>query len=678
MKTRIFSFILITALLITMFALPTVQADGGNIYYVSQATGRDDNPGTKERPFASIGKGKSQLKAGDTLIVDSGIYRENIVFYEQNGTADAPYTIKGAEGAEAIITTYDPVQTKWTQYDGNIYKTTLPNKPDVNHALWYTEGEFKNLVEARWPNIDADNVLLQERAIAKVGTGQNGIYDYMLPAGDWTGAKVYTWTGREVDQYVSFTRTIATYSEEDQLTFDSPVNDGGDLYTPQAGVWYYLTGALCGLDVAREYFYNNETGELYVLMPDGEKPEVDEIWVQARKDAFDYYGCSYINLENLTIIGGGVGVDSGSNHCTMDNVDVFYCNFFDNADGYTTLQKAYNGNHFHGDYNTWKNSEIAYTMTSGIMIAGNHNTVTNCYIHDINWAGGYNSGVFVEGAKAGNVISHNTLKRSGRFLIYFTYDGYDSEIRDTIIEYNDVSESDYLTYDGGCIYMYHRAAVNSVIRYNWVHDTDINGSCGIYLDNGTSGMQVYRNVVWNTNQAGIALNTPSKNNLIYHNTVFNCGQAIQGWPKDADSTQEGTQIKNNLLSGRVEYVTSALGPVVENNLIKDQLPVNNRYIPSGEAVDKAIALPGYNDSFSGTAADLGAYESGGTYWMPGANKPAVYGDLNNDTNMNASDLLLLKRHLLTVDTISLDADLDGDYKVTASDMLLLKRMLLAL
>ncbi len=675
---KILSLILILAMFCSVVSVLSVSA-APKTYYVSASRGNNYNNASFDKPYKTISAGKEKLQAGDTLIVEGGIYSESFAFVDVNGTASAPYTIKGAEGEEVIITSYDPVQTKWNQYEDNIYKTTLPEKPDVDHVLWKDSDDFKNMLEARWPNADADRVLEQDRATAKTGTDKNGIYDYLLPEGDWTGGKVTTWTGKEHEQYVSFTRKIATYSEGELLTFDKEISDGTELYEPNKGVWYYISGALCGLDVAREFYYNKETGELYVIMPDGEKPALDEIWVQTREDAIDYYNCSYINLENLTIIGGGVGVDSGSHHCTMDNVDVFYNNFFDDGDewgdgdGYSTLQKRYNGNHFHGDYNVWKNSEIAYTMTSGIMIAGNHNRVENNYIHDINWAGGYNAAVFTEGEKQGNYIGHNTLTRSGRFLIYYTYG---SKIKDTIIEYNEVSFGNYLTCDGGGIYMYHSDAQNSFIRYNWVYDMNSNGSCGIYLDNATTGMVVHNNVVWNTNQAGIALNTPSLNNKIYHNTVFDCGQGIQGWPKDADSSQEGTEIINNLIAGTVEYIQGSKGPKVESNVIvESNLPMSDNFMPKGNAVDKGKKIPGFNDKYTGSAPDIGAYELG-EYWVAGVDSK-YFADFDKNGKITSVDVLTLKKAILN-NEVMLSMDLNRDSKINATDLLVIKRMILAI
>jgi len=53
--------------------------------------------------------------------------------------------------------------------------------------------------------------------------------------------------------------------------------------------------------------------------------------------------------------------------------------------------------------------------------------------------------------------------------------------------------------------------------------------------------------------------------------------------------------------------------------------VDRRGVPvaGSAAIDAGIVLPGFNDGFRGRAPDLGAYETGGEYWIPGAGwKPA--------------------------------------------------------
>jgi hypothetical protein len=72
-------------------------------YYVA-TNGSDNNTGTKELPFATIGKGASVAKAGDIVIIKSGIYKPtNRIQPANSGTQAAPITFIAEVKDEAII-----------------------------------------------------------------------------------------------------------------------------------------------------------------------------------------------------------------------------------------------------------------------------------------------------------------------------------------------------------------------------------------------------------------------------------------------------------------------------------------------------------------------------------------------------------------------------------------------
>ena len=73
-------------------------------FYVA-ANGNDTNPGTEARPFRKLAKGVKALKAGDTLIVKAGTYKENLENIIPSGTSwDTPVKVQAATGETVIIT----------------------------------------------------------------------------------------------------------------------------------------------------------------------------------------------------------------------------------------------------------------------------------------------------------------------------------------------------------------------------------------------------------------------------------------------------------------------------------------------------------------------------------------------------------------------------------------------
>lgn len=75
----------------------------GAEYHVDNLRGGDRNPGTAEKPFRSIRRGVSRLKAGDKLILKANPgkpYLENLVLRNLAGTAESPIVI---EGGNAVL-----------------------------------------------------------------------------------------------------------------------------------------------------------------------------------------------------------------------------------------------------------------------------------------------------------------------------------------------------------------------------------------------------------------------------------------------------------------------------------------------------------------------------------------------------------------------------------------------
>src|SRR4051812_25692979 len=60
-------------------------------YYVA-TNGNNSNPGTQSQPFLSVQKGVDTARAGDSVLVGSGVYAENVLALDNAGTAESPIT----------------------------------------------------------------------------------------------------------------------------------------------------------------------------------------------------------------------------------------------------------------------------------------------------------------------------------------------------------------------------------------------------------------------------------------------------------------------------------------------------------------------------------------------------------------------------------------------------------
>jgi len=92
---------------VTSRSEPVVVNSGGQTYHVSPS-GYDGNDGSLSSPFKTIEKGISMVDAGETVVVHEGKYRiTSSLDVNKSGTAQAPIIIKAANGENVIIDTFD-------------------------------------------------------------------------------------------------------------------------------------------------------------------------------------------------------------------------------------------------------------------------------------------------------------------------------------------------------------------------------------------------------------------------------------------------------------------------------------------------------------------------------------------------------------------------------------------
>ena len=73
------------------------------IFYVCVVSGKDENTGSQQMPFKTINAATNIAQAGDTIIVQPGIYRERVTPVRSGSSASLPITFKSAIPQAAII-----------------------------------------------------------------------------------------------------------------------------------------------------------------------------------------------------------------------------------------------------------------------------------------------------------------------------------------------------------------------------------------------------------------------------------------------------------------------------------------------------------------------------------------------------------------------------------------------
>ena len=154
---------------------PYFENGGGATYYVA-ATGKAEGDGSKSKPFATFARAVKALKAGDTLIIGKGVYRQTMQLKDLRGSARKPIIIRGENsGVRAVDAptsgqvmragrAYQPLMPlltgmrsiaansgAWTRVEGDLWSA---NAPDV-HFGGRNEGYMSrnDLHLYRYPNV---------------------------------------------------------------------------------------------------------------------------------------------------------------------------------------------------------------------------------------------------------------------------------------------------------------------------------------------------------------------------------------------------------------------------------------------------------------------------------------------------------------------------------------------
>lgn len=111
-------------------------------YYVS-LTGNDEASGiSREEPFKTISHAAQLAQAGDTVLIDGGVYREAVV-PGHGGTAESPIVYAPYPGEQVVISGLDKVTSVWTEYKDGIYRT------DILMELGHRNQVFRNSESVR-------------------------------------------------------------------------------------------------------------------------------------------------------------------------------------------------------------------------------------------------------------------------------------------------------------------------------------------------------------------------------------------------------------------------------------------------------------------------------------------------------------------------------------------------
>jgi parallel beta-helix repeat protein len=566
--------------------------------------GLDGNPGTLAQPFQTIQRAATNMVAGDTCYIRSGVYRETLMPIH-SGSSDAPLTFTCYSNELVIINAADVI-SGWTQYSGNIYQAPMSWTLGDGYNQVFVDGQM--MIQARYPNTGLDpmhptlaNMTVTSNTISCPGLNQANDF---WKGGTIAGGFGYLWAF----QCAMITSSVPGSVSISQLSNPWFTGNGQG----------FVTGVLGALDTTNEWHYQNS--RLYLWPPGSDNPAYHLVEAKRRAWCVDFNCQSWIVADGLKLFGGSVRLAAAN--CVLRNCSARYLSHFTYfpASGYSSdggVEQGNNGIYVHGNNNVISNCTITLSAGSGIIIRGARNTITRNTVSDIDYSGTYSCPLTITKG-GGNRIWFNTMYNAGRDVIHFVSSALDEDD----IRYNDLSRPGLLCHDLGVIYQWGEDGKGTRIAYNWVHDNSSPNDRlrpGIYVDNWCRNFVLDHNVVWNCpSDAGIRINGPATNLLICNNTLFNCDNVgthpYDQWPSpNPDQAFWTTDVYTYSASNNL-YLGSSPSSQLVNSTNNDF-----RLLPTAPALNAGVVIPGYTDGYCGPAPDLGAYELGLMPWTAGTN-----------------------------------------------------------
>jgi hypothetical protein len=525
------------ALLVVMFSLNvTIQAK--TEFYVAPE-GSDQNPGTIDKPFASLEAARDAIRLlktrnafpgdGVTVWIRRGLYPRDKTFeldtQDSGASPDAP-VIYSAYKNEIIHFSGGKVLDGWEPVTDKEALNRMPaesrNKvlvvdlkaagitsyPDFKpYSIWTKRPELINsngmmlyfktkpMELARWPNEGFDKIRDipadsggEFRGVKVNKKGQ--FYVDVERAKRWEGEKDLWCRGFFAVQYADANESVKTLDVETGLIELNPPYYYYGYKKSQEGIWnaslYCIANALSELDQPGEYKVDRQAGKIYFWPPAPVKKGDAEI---------AYLGTPLVKIQNVSnvtfhgfILDGtrsaGVFI-SGGNGVRFEK-----CIVRNTGDDAIVIQK--------GTHHSIIGCDISGSSDGGIRVSGgdrptltpcNH-LIENCLLYNLSkWDQTYTPAVRAEGV--GITVRNCSMHDLPHTAIIFSGN-------DNIFEYNEIYSVGYATTESGSIYTGRDFSFyGNEIRYNYFHDLygpDLRHGGAIHLDDAVSGIRVHGNI----------------------------------------------------------------------------------------------------------------------------------------------------------------------------------------
>jgi len=204
-------------------------------YHVS-VKGNDNNIGSLQHPFKTINRAVFFAKAGDTIAVHAGTYREWIKPL-RGGTSDEKRIVYRAAPDEDVFIKGSEVINTWTKVDDSVWKVTLPNAffgnynpyQDTIYGDWFTSfGRYHHTGE----------VYLNSKSLYEVTSLDKVLHPFPLKGAQDKMGSTFSWYCESTDKETTIWANFHEYKPNNNLV---EINVRPECFYPEKTGINYIT-----------------------------------------------------------------------------------------------------------------------------------------------------------------------------------------------------------------------------------------------------------------------------------------------------------------------------------------------------------------------------------------------------------------------------------------------------
>lgn len=541
----------IIGILLSIIVVLSTSGAEKNIIYLAPG-GLDTNPGTQEKPLASLTGARNFVRALDTedtvhVKIASGDYYLTSPL-ELSSKDDAPVIF---EGMGENVTFYGGIPVaNWEKVSDNLWRAPISELPTGNYTFeqFYVNG--KRGTRARTPNQGFSQVESAEETILNKGKGR-------IP--EFAIQKVYlnpeNVASLQNESPANIKNALITFYHKWDVTrkyidhFDA---DSSVLFIRGKGMqpWnridgisnYYIENIPSALDAPGEWLLKND-GYVYYIPRDGEHIETVSAFIPVTEKFITIKGDKHHPVKNKT----------------FRNIRFKVAAYKTPKQGNDPMQAAAELEASimvdYAENIVFDNCELAHTGLYGIWFRRQvtNSTVKNCYIHDLG-AGAVKFGDYLfddeEKQVTSNNTVHNSIIRSGGHLFPSAVAVIIFHASDNQITHNEIADFKYSGVSVGWMWGYEKSKVWTTVADRF---GDLVSKEGHFTSPATGNEIAYNHIHhlgWGelSDMGGVYIVSEANGTHVHHNKIHHIySDTYGGWGLYTDEGATHVIMENNLV-----------------------------------------------------------------------------------------------------------------------------------